>query len=314
MKYKTVRNIGTQVDNDGKLKTDTNGNKYEIATEDKAGLVAPVKRRQSMTVQVGVDADGKLYAEFTQPEINIDIPIATPNTKGLVKPNAKTDVQTVPVGIDDDGKLWTSSISGEKGPKGDKGDTGEKGPKGDKGDTGEKGPKGDTGDTGEKGPKGDKGDTGEKGEPGKDGEGVKPQTLDEALYRTKIEINCNGGDDSYKWLNAEYFGTYKAFKARVSIVESYEGRPDTAVYFQNGRCWIDGTAKVKIEETTEETPAEDGLAGYKAEKIFLKAYNSNIRFDLKEGQIWNYYEDVGQEIYCRIIAEIPLKIVANYIN
>lgn len=290
MKYKTVRNIGTQVDNDGKLKTDTNGNNYEIATEDKAGLVAPIKRNQKMTMEVGVDKDGRLYAEYKQPEIEYDIPIATPNIKGLVKPNAKTDVQTVPVGIDDDGKLWTSSISGEKGPKGDKGDQGIQGPKGDKGDTGE------------------------QGKPGKDGEGFKPQTLDEALYRTKIEINCNGGDDSYKWLNAEYFGTYKAFKARVDIVESYEGHTDTAVYFQNGRCWIDGTAKVKIEETTEEAPAEDGLAGYKAEKIFLKAYNSNIRFDLKEGQIWNYYEDVGNEIYCRIIAEIPLKIVANYIN
>ena len=137
MKYKTVRNIGTQVDNDGKLKTDTNGNEYEIATEDKAGLVAPKKRNQKMTMEVGVDKDGRLYAEYKQPEIEYDIPIATPNTKGLVKPNAKTDVQTVPVGIDDDGKLWTSSISGEKGPKGDKGDQGEQGPKGDKGDQGD---------------------------------------------------------------------------------------------------------------------------------------------------------------------------------
>ena len=166
MKYKTVRNIGTQVDNNGKLKTDTNGNEYEIATEDKAGLVAPKKRNQKMTMEVGVDKDGRLYAEYKQPEIEYDIPIATPNTKGLVKPNAKTDVQTVPVGIDDDGKLWTSSISGEQGPKGDKGDTGEQGPKGDKGDTGEQGLKGDKGDQGEQGPKGEKGDQGEQGPKG----------------------------------------------------------------------------------------------------------------------------------------------------
>ena len=60
--------------------------------------------------------------------------------------------------------------SGQRGPKGDKGDTGPQGPKGDKGDTGSRGPKGDKGDTGSQGPKGDKGDTGSQGPKGDKGD------------------------------------------------------------------------------------------------------------------------------------------------
>ena len=52
---------------------------------------------------------------------------------------------------------------GEQGPKGDKGDTGLQGPQGLKGDTGAQGPQGPKGDTGAVGPQGPKG---EKGEPG----------------------------------------------------------------------------------------------------------------------------------------------------
>ena len=60
--------------------------------------------------------------------------------------------------------------SGQRGPKGDKGDTGPQGPKGDKGDTGPQGSKGDNGDTGSQGPKGDKGDTGPQGSKGDKGD------------------------------------------------------------------------------------------------------------------------------------------------
>ena len=60
--------------------------------------------------------------------------------------------------------------SGQRGPKGDKGDTGPQGPKGDKGDTGSQEPKGDKGDTGSQGPKGDKGDTGPQGSKGNKGD------------------------------------------------------------------------------------------------------------------------------------------------
>ena len=60
--------------------------------------------------------------------------------------------------------------SGQRGPKGDKGDTGPQGLKGDKGDTGSRGPKGDKGDTGPQGPKGDKGDTGPQGPKGDKGD------------------------------------------------------------------------------------------------------------------------------------------------
>ena len=60
--------------------------------------------------------------------------------------------------------------SGQRGPKGDKGDTGAQGPKGDKGDTGAQGPKGDKGDTGAQGSKGDKGDTGAQGSKGDKGD------------------------------------------------------------------------------------------------------------------------------------------------
>ena len=81
-------------------------------------------------------------------------------------------------------------IVGEKGPKGDKGDTGERGPQGERGEPGPQGergetgpvgpqgergevgpvgPKGDTGDTGPAGPKGDTGDTGPAGPTGPTG-------------------------------------------------------------------------------------------------------------------------------------------------
>ena len=60
--------------------------------------------------------------------------------------------------------------SGQRGPKGDKGDTGPQGPRGDKGDTGLQGSKGDKGDTGLQGSKGDKGDTGPQGPRGDKGD------------------------------------------------------------------------------------------------------------------------------------------------
>ena len=78
-----------------------------------------------------------------------------------------------------------SGGGGQRGPKGDKGDTGVQGPKGDQGDTGPQGPKGDTGNQGLKGdkgdislqgpkgnqgPKGDKGDTGAQGLKGDKGD------------------------------------------------------------------------------------------------------------------------------------------------
>ena len=60
--------------------------------------------------------------------------------------------------------------SGQRGPKGDKGDTGPQGPKGDKGDTGPQGSKGGKGDTGPQGSKGDKGNTGPQGSKGDKGD------------------------------------------------------------------------------------------------------------------------------------------------
>ena len=53
--------------------------------------------------------------------------------------------------------------NGEKGAKGDKGDTGARGPQGLKGDTGAQGPQGLKGDTGARGPQGLKGDKGDAG-------------------------------------------------------------------------------------------------------------------------------------------------------
>ena len=64
---------------------------------------------------------------------------------------------------------YSSGVAGQRGPRGDKGDTGLTGPKGNKGDIGLTGPKGDKGDIGLTGPKGDKGDiglTGPKGDKG----------------------------------------------------------------------------------------------------------------------------------------------------
>ena len=58
---------------------------------------------------------------------------------------------------------------GQRGPKGDKGDTGPQGPKGNKGDTGNQGPKGNKGNVGLQGPKGNQGPKGDKGDTGAQG-------------------------------------------------------------------------------------------------------------------------------------------------
>lgn len=69
--------------------------------------------------------------------------------------------------------LTIPAIIGEKGAKGDKGETGATGPQGPKGDTGPtgpQGPKGETGDTGATGPQGPKGETGATGPQGEKGD------------------------------------------------------------------------------------------------------------------------------------------------
>ena len=89
------------------------------------------------------------------------------NNKIINLPNPSTGSEPVTKSYAD--THYSGGGSGQRGPKGDKGDTGSQGPKGDKGDTGSQGPKGDKGDTGSQGPKGDKGDTGSKGDQGDTG-------------------------------------------------------------------------------------------------------------------------------------------------
>ena len=86
----------------------------------------------------------------------LDLPSPTSDSESVTKSYADTHYSS-------------GGGSGQRGPKGDKGDTGPQGPKGDKGDTGSRGPKGDKGDTGPQGPKGDKGDTGSQGPKGDKG-------------------------------------------------------------------------------------------------------------------------------------------------
>ena len=84
-------------------------------------------------------------------------------------PSPKTNSEPVTKGYADT-HYSSGGGGGQRGPKGDKGDTGPQGPKGDKGDTGSQGPKGDKGDTGSQGPKGDKRDTGSQGPKGDKGD------------------------------------------------------------------------------------------------------------------------------------------------
>ena len=86
-----------------------------------------------------------------------DLPSPTANSEPVTKGYADTHYSS-------------GSGRGQRGPKGDKGDTGPQGPKGDKGDTGSQGSKGDKGDTGPQGSKGDKGDTGPQGSKGDKGD------------------------------------------------------------------------------------------------------------------------------------------------
>ena len=91
---------------------------------------------------------------------------------------------------------WLTSLKGESGPQGPKGDTGESGPQGPKGDTGEtgpQGPKGDTGETGPQGPKGDTGETGPQGPKGDPGEsGAAPTTTELSLTSAGWSLNADG--------------------------------------------------------------------------------------------------------------------------
>lgn len=91
---------------------------------------------------------------------------------------------------------WLTSLKGESGPQGPKGDTGESGPQGPKGDTGEtgpQGPKGDTGETGPQGPKGDTGETGPQGPKGDTGEsGAAPTTTALSLTAAGWTLNADG--------------------------------------------------------------------------------------------------------------------------
>lgn len=61
----------------------------------------PVKKTAEMTQDVGVDEDGKLYAE------GYTMPTASAEKLGGVKPVAKTTAMTQDVGVDSVGKLYT---------------------------------------------------------------------------------------------------------------------------------------------------------------------------------------------------------------
>ena len=113
----------------------------------------------------------------------LDLPSPTSDSEPVTKSYADTHYssgggsgQRGPKG--DKGDTGPQGLKGDKGdtgsrgPKGDKGDVGSQGSKGDKGDTGSQGPKGDKGDTGLQGPKGDKGDTGSQGPKGDKGDTV----------------------------------------------------------------------------------------------------------------------------------------------
>ena len=98
-----------------------------------------------------------------------DLPSPSTNSEPVTKGYADTHYSSGG-GSGQRGPKGNKGDTGPQGPKGDKGDTGSRGPKGDKDDTGPQGQKGDKGDTGSQGPKGDKGDTGSQGPKGDKGD------------------------------------------------------------------------------------------------------------------------------------------------
>ena len=140
------------------------------------------------TNTVGDNQQGQVKVTYSDGSTDfVDVVVnVKPKAKYIVKAEINGKGELV-VTYDNGQTENLGKVTGEQGPKGDKGDTGATGPKGDKGDAGATGPKGDKGDTGAAGkdgaqgeqgpkgdtgatgPKGDKGDTGAAGKDGKDG-------------------------------------------------------------------------------------------------------------------------------------------------
>jgi hypothetical protein len=85
----------------GALFTYENTYTLPVASYYTLGGVKPVAKTSSMTSNVGVDANGRLYSESSYV-----LPVATSTTLGGVKPIAKTDIMTQEVGVDSTGKLY----------------------------------------------------------------------------------------------------------------------------------------------------------------------------------------------------------------
>lgn len=86
---------------DKKFLPDDIATKLEVATSTTLGGVMPVEKTSAMTQSVGVDEEGKLYAEV--PEVNI----ATNTTTGIVKGSAAyTTFFTEPCSVDSAGAIF----------------------------------------------------------------------------------------------------------------------------------------------------------------------------------------------------------------
>lgn len=96
---------GTVKKIDKKFLPDDIATKLEVATSEDLGGVMPVEKQSSMTQEVGIDENGRLYTN-PSPEVNT----ASATQKGIIQTTASYDAaeHNLPCAVDSQGQLWVS--------------------------------------------------------------------------------------------------------------------------------------------------------------------------------------------------------------
>lgn len=96
---------GTVKKIDKKFLPDDIATKLEVATSEALGGVMPVEKQSSMTQEVGIDENGRLYTN-PSPEVNT----ASATRKGIIQTTESYSAgkHSIPCAVDSSGKLWVS--------------------------------------------------------------------------------------------------------------------------------------------------------------------------------------------------------------
>lgn len=103
--YYLKGNFGEIKKIDKKFLPDDIATKLEIATPETLGGVMPIEKQSSMTQEVGIDSEGRLYTN-PSPEVNT----ASTTQKGIIQTTESYSAEkhSIPCAVDSSGKLWAS--------------------------------------------------------------------------------------------------------------------------------------------------------------------------------------------------------------